>query len=161
MIQLYLLACDSQTNHNYNNNNNADVAFANDETKQTTIKSTLNLNNVLFRLRNECNIQSIMVEGGAGILSSFLSAVTDNCINEKDHVSSNGKQIALVDCMCVTICPSILGAVNGIPCFRDLKSLPSSMSSSLPSPSPTTLSSHWIKLGNDCVFLSRFIFSPF
>ena len=77
MIQLYLLACDSQTNHNYNNNNNADVAFANDETKQTTSKTTLNLNNVLFCLRNECNIQSLMVEGGAGvtIFPSILGAV--------------------------------------------------------------------------------------
>ena len=115
MIQLYLLACDSQTNHNYNNNNNADVAFGNDETKRTTSKTTLNLNNLLIRLRNECNIQSLMVEGDAGILSSFLSAaVTDSCIKEKYHVSSHGEKIALVDCMCVTICPSILGAVNGI-----------------------------------------------
>ena len=42
--------------------------------------------------------------------------------------------------MCVTICPTILGAVNGIPCFRDLESLPSSISSSL-AVSPTSSSS--------------------
>ncbi len=57
----------------------------------------LDLKNVLIQLRNEYGIESLMVEGGSAILSSFV---------EED----------LVDCVCITIAPKILGP-RGLPAF--------------------------------------------
>ena len=51
----------------------------------------LDLRDVMYRLRSIYDIGSIMVEGGASILSACLS----NC--------------QLVDCVCVTVCPRAVG----------------------------------------------------
>ena len=51
----------------------------------------LDLRDVMYRLRSIYDIGSIMVEGGASILSACLS----NC--------------QLVDCVCVTVCPRVVG----------------------------------------------------
>ena len=50
----------------------------------------LNIGDVLHRLRNECFIQSIMVEGGSAVISSFIRS-------------------GQIDCLCITIAPKFLG----------------------------------------------------
>lgn len=62
--------------------------------------SHLDLRDVLGKLRMKFGIRSIMVEGGARVLSNFA--------NEK-----------LVDCMCVTISSMVLGT-NGLAAFQHL-----------------------------------------
>jgi len=62
--------------------------------------SHLDLRDVLGKLRMKFGIHSIMVEGGARVLSNFL--------NEE-----------LADCMCVTISPMVLG-LNGLTAFQHL-----------------------------------------
>eukprot|EP00593_Proboscia_inermis_P003104 CAMPEP_0171295658 /NCGR_PEP_ID=MMETSP0816-20121228/4276_1 /TAXON_ID=420281 /ORGANISM="Proboscia inermis, Strain CCAP1064/1" /LENGTH=290 /DNA_ID=CAMNT_0011768501 /DNA_START=386 /DNA_END=1258 /DNA_ORIENTATION=- len=77
-----------------------------------TIKSTngdeyLDLRSVLQTLYESHNIKSMMVEGGSAILSSFVNYNLP--AEEKD-----GDFVSLVNCMCVTISPAIIGGVFGL-----------------------------------------------
>ena len=58
----------------------------------------LDLRSVLERLRQEFQIRSIMVEGGSAVISAFTRA-------------------NLVDCICITVAPRVLGS-KGLPAFR-------------------------------------------
>jgi len=57
----------------------------------TTSNGQLDLKSVLMNLRSMFGIKSLMVEGGSAILSSFV-------------------QGNLVDCLCITIAPKVLGS---------------------------------------------------
>lgn len=61
-------------------------------------KSVLELESVLKELYSQYRIKSIMVEGGASILSAFLS--------------QNG--LDLVNALCVTVCPKVIGGKAGL-----------------------------------------------
>jgi len=79
--------------------------------QQSIHKSTsLDLQHVLHQLYNQFNILSLMVEGGSGILSSFLN----ECINVEK------KKDKIVDCVCVTTTPKVIGGKWGLPAFRGL-----------------------------------------
>ena len=100
-----------------------------------------------------------MVEGGSSILSSFLS------FREKN----NGD---LVDCLCVTIAPKMMGSLNGVHVLKDVnligscKSLKSEEDNSdnIGGLNTNSLfdfhgnskssSSRWIVVGSDCIYLS-------
>jgi Pyrimidine reductase, riboflavin biosynthesis len=89
----------------------------------------LDIENVVYQLRQKHGIQSIMVEGGASILSSFLV-----------HYRY------LVDCICITICPKFiakhgLNALTNEHGHEELEDLSSSFTS------------HWYPLGPDCIYL--------
>lgn len=89
----------------------------------------LDIENVVYQLRQKHGIQSIMVEGGASILSSFL-------------VHSP----YLVDCICITICPKFiakhgLNALTNEHGHEELEDLSSSFKS------------YWYPLGPDCIYL--------
>ena len=71
-------------------------------------KEVLNLHDVLSRLHQQYGIESIMVEGGASVLSMF--ATGDPC--ENNDKDSNDES-SLFDCLCVTISPKLLGS-NGL-----------------------------------------------
>ena len=79
----------------------------------TTHKSSsLDLRHVLHQLYNQFNILSLMVEGGSGVLSSFMN----ECIVDETTKKNN----KIVDCVCVTTTPKIIGGKWGLPVFRGL-----------------------------------------
>ena len=66
----------------------------------------LNLKHVLNQLYNQFDVESVMVEGGSAILSSFL--------NEFTATNENGSS-KVVNCLCVTIAPKVIGGKWGLP----------------------------------------------
>ena len=89
----------------------------------------LDLNMILNALF-EKGIKSIMVEGGAKILESFA-------------------QSNLVDCLCVTISPKILGK-GGLTALSNINQRDNKFN--LHSP-------HFFNLGSDCILLSKWLVS--
>jgi GTP cyclohydrolase II len=77
----------------------------------------LDLDDVLSKLYTRFGIKSVMLEGGAAILNSFLNQ-------------------GLVDHMCVTIAPKLLGAGIALSCSHELAP------------------SRFVLLGSDCVLIS-------
>jgi riboflavin biosynthesis pyrimidine reductase len=67
-------------------------------------RKSLDLCHVLELLKDRFGIRSVMVEGGAGIISSFAFA-------------------NLVDCICVTIAPKAIGNKDGLAAFSDLPTM--------------------------------------
>ena len=103
-VTLTLLPC--QTN---NENEQTD----DDETTSSSTQSeSLNLQHALHQLYSQFSIESVMVEGGAGILSSFMNA----CCSDDNRNSSS----KVVDCICVTVAPKIMGGKWGLPVFGGL-----------------------------------------
>jgi 3,4-dihydroxy 2-butanone 4-phosphate synthase/GTP cyclohydrolase II len=90
----------------------------------------LDLHDVLQRLRSTYGFRSIMVEGGAAMLSAFLSA-------------------GLVDCLCVTIAPKLLGNDHGLACFSSIGMEKQYIDLACES------ASRFVPLGNDCIFLCQ------
>ena len=78
--------------------------------KQTNgeAKEVLDLHDVLSRLHEQYRIKSLMVEGGASVLSMF--ATGDPCENNDKDTNDES---SLFDCLCVTISPKLLGS-NGL-----------------------------------------------
>ena len=66
--------------------------------RDTTSRKGLNLKDVLKQLREQRDIRSIMVEGGATMLASFANS---NCVN----------------CVCITIAPKLIGGRRGVNAF--------------------------------------------
>lgn len=75
-----------------------------------THTKSLDLKHVLHELYNQFAIESIMVEGGAAILSSFMN----ECVDTNDDNSK------VVDCICITTAPKIIGGKWGLPAFSGL-----------------------------------------
>jgi 3,4-dihydroxy 2-butanone 4-phosphate synthase/GTP cyclohydrolase II len=92
---------------------------------------SLDLSNVLSELTDKFGIRSVMVEGGATVLSAFAKE-------------------GLVDCLCVTISPKLLGD-KGLPAFSGL--LLDSYGSRRAGGDFD--SSCFLHLGNDCILLSK------
>mmetsp|Transcript_24011 Transcript_24011/g.57969 ORF Transcript_24011/g.57969 Transcript_24011/m.57969 type:complete len:538 (+) Transcript_24011:152-1765(+) len=91
----------------------------------------LDLKRVLHQLHDQFDIGSVMVEGGAGILSSFLNAslesddapLGDNDGDGGGTVERGGGSYCsgkVVDCICVTIAPRIMGGIWGLPTLGGL-----------------------------------------
>lgn len=85
----------------------------------------LDLNDVLYRLRDTFCIESIMVEGGARVLTTFIGA-------------------CLVDCLCITVAPTFLGS-QGLPAVTTGSGLKF----------PKFKDTKATTLGDDCIFLAR------
>jgi riboflavin-specific deaminase-like protein len=96
---------------------------------RTLEDGTLDLFHVLAQLKEIFGIESIMVEGGATVLAAFARA-------------------QLIDCLCVTISPKLLGN-RGLPVFSNL-GIPSEAREAIDLISP-----QFFGLGRDCVLLSR------
>ena len=80
--------------------------------QQSIHKSSLDLHHVLHQLYTQFDILSLMVEGGSGVLSSFL--------NECIVVDEKKKSSKIVDCVCVTTTPKVIGGKWGLPVFSGL-----------------------------------------
>ena len=61
-------------------------------------RSLLDLESILKELHSKCGIESVMVEGGASMLSAFLSQ----------------SGIKFVHSLCITICPKFIGGKSGL-----------------------------------------------
>ncbi|KAL7453768.1 hypothetical protein ACHAWC_005414 [Mediolabrus comicus] len=118
----------------------------NEETKSVSLKHALD------QLYEQFDIRSVMVEGGAGILSSFL--------NECDYEDGN----SVVNCACITIAPTLLGGF-GLPSLGGLDTtLIRSNSDNADDeegdeknvvPVMKSLDGKFIPLDRDCIFLGR------
>jgi riboflavin biosynthesis pyrimidine reductase len=86
-------------------------------------KNSLDLRHVLHQLHNQFAVETVMVEGGAGILSSFLN----ECVGGPDIPDGSGSQSVdsskVVDCICVTTAPKVIGGKWGLPVFGDFGSM--------------------------------------
>jgi riboflavin biosynthesis pyrimidine reductase len=90
---------------------------------------SLDISHVLEQLRCSYGIDSILVEGGSAVISSFLS-------------------LGLVDCLVITVSPKLIGQEFGIPSVVSVPVLPWI----------DILNEHafFVPLGVDCIFVSPF-----
>ena len=108
--------------------------------------NSVSLKHAMYQLSDQFEIRSVMVEGGAGILSSFLN----ECNDDDDK---------LVHCICVTIAPTVLGGL-GLPSFGGLDALVKTVNddeedNAEVTPTLKSIDGKFIPLGKDCVFLGR------
>ncbi|KAL3764531.1 hypothetical protein ACHAW5_004795 [Stephanodiscus triporus] len=127
--------------------------------------NSLDLRHVLHQLHNKFAVETVMVEGGAGILSSFLN----ECLGGTDSPDSNSQSFAMnkvVDCICVTIVPKLIGGKWGLTVLSEFGTV-------LPEPGTdpsayigvddgadmigklTIKDGEFVNLGHDCTFLGR------
>ena len=123
----------------------------------TRTNSSLDLKHVLNQLYSEFAIESVMVEGGAGILSSFMNA----CVNDD-------KKSKVVDCICITTAPKIIGGKWGLPVFKEVDVLSDlgddrgdeddeSINDIMLQRMITFQESKCVSLGTDSIFLGRIV----
>ena len=94
------------------------------------------LSDVLQRLHCTYGIRSVMVEGGASMHSAFLAE-------------------RLVDCVCVTISPKILGNDRGLACFSSINKVDTDKQQEYIDLTSVSEASRFVPLGNDCIYLCR------
>lgn len=94
------------------------------------------LRDVLQRLRERFGIGTIMVEGGASVLSSFLSE-------------------RLVDCLCAIIAPKLLGNDRGLACFSTIKQVTTNKQQQFIDLASDSWASRFVPLGNDCIYVCQ------
>jgi riboflavin biosynthesis pyrimidine reductase len=139
-------------------NNNCDVDYDEHATTTTKLKKKtnshiLNLRHVLHQLHTQFDIYSIMVEGGSSILSSFIN---ECCYLSGGNYSNSDSSI--VDCICVTIAPKIIGGKWGLPVLGGLAvdSRSSNFDSDPCDKLITIKNGEFVTLGGqDCTFLCR------
>jgi riboflavin biosynthesis pyrimidine reductase len=112
----------------------------------------LDLQHVLHQLNRQFEIDSVMVEGGATILSSFIN----ECVgSRKDNKSGKNFGWKLVDCICASISPSIIGK-RGVHSLGEFDVANQKRSNDEPSVTPMSLrDGQFLSLGRDCLFLGR------
>ncbi len=102
--------------------------------------NSVSLKHAMDQLCDQFEIRSVMVEGGAGILSSFL--------NECDS-----------DAVCVTVAPTVLGGL-GLPSLGGFDALAKKTDEEgsieeAPTPTLKNIDGKFIPLGRDCIFFGR------
>jgi riboflavin biosynthesis pyrimidine reductase len=114
---------------------------------------TLNLRHVLDQLYTQFDIESIMVEGGAAILSSF---VNECCMGCGDSTDTTWSKDTLVDCICVTIAPTIIGGKWGLPVLGGLAAVAGRNDDALLCGKFIAIKNgEFFNLGQDCTFLGK------
>mmetsp|Transcript_33738 Transcript_33738/g.79550 ORF Transcript_33738/g.79550 Transcript_33738/m.79550 type:complete len:424 (-) Transcript_33738:266-1537(-) len=105
----------------------------------------LDLSDVLSSLYEIFGIRSVMVEGGAGVISQFVAS--NYCHDENDKTIHRKEHSYLVDCLCVTISPQLFGS-------RGLDSISSSPAIGSKEGRGRFGPLRCIALGDDCVLFS-------
>lgn len=100
------------------------------------VPPNIDLHHLLYELRNRCNIQTLMVEGGAELLTSFF-------------------QQGLVDAVCITIAPTVLCGGVGPTLGSHPVDLREPNPSETRSPSASEPPPQFVLLGGDCIFLGK------
>jgi riboflavin biosynthesis pyrimidine reductase len=116
--------------------------------------NSVSLKHAMCQLCDQFEIRSIMVEGGAGILSSFLNEYGGGGGGDDDDDDDDEDNI--VRCICVTIAPTVLGGF-GLPSLGGLDALMKVKGEKDDEEVPTLkrIDGKFIPLGRDCVFLGR------
>lgn len=119
------------------------------------ITNSLDLRHVMSQLYNHFEVDSVMVEGGAQILSSFMN----ECVKKSNGKS--GSKSSLVDCLCVTISPVIMGGKWGLPVSRRMDAMMGN-GQEVDGTNEITSSGlmrlrdeQFVSLGSDCIVLGR------
>lgn len=145
---IHLLPCQMNEQHfELQNQEGGDDNNDTEQEFQDIGSGGLNLQNLLFKLRVEHDIKSIMVEGGSSILSSFIQSNT---------------QHEFVDCVCITVVPKMIGGKNGLLALNrkcDLIHYGTGVGEEGEGLQPRGLEydpKHvsWYTLGCDCIFLA-------
>lgn len=129
--------------------------------------NSLDLRHVLHQLHNQFAVETLMVEGGAGILSSFLN----ECVVGPEILDGSGRQSfprsKVVDCICVTTVPKLIGGKWGLPVLGEFGSVLPHLSNDLSANDAddsdrddttgklTIKDGEFVKLGQDSTFLGR------
>ena len=78
--------------------------------------NALDIVHVLRQLRRQLDIESLLVEGGSGVLSSFLNACPNDARGANGTTATDGGNgNGVVDCVCATISPRMMGGHRGLP----------------------------------------------
>ena len=107
--------------------------------------NSVSLKHAMYQLCDQFEIRSVMVEGGSGVLSSFLNECDDD------------DESKLVHCVCVTIAPTVLGGL-GLPSLGGLDALMKKTDEEdniEEAPGLKSIDGKFIPLGRDCVFLGK------
>lgn len=134
----------------------------------------LDVRRTLRQLRDQLGIESVMVEGGAGILSSFLNDGVDdeNGVSEGGEGGGGNRRRygKAADCICATIVPRVIGGKWGLPVFRKLDVLHCHRKDRTAGESGDEINGdegdgafpmmlardgRFVSLGPDCIFLGR------
>jgi len=120
--------------------------------------NTLQLKYVLHNLYTQFNINSLMVEGGSSILSSFMNSLSENHSRDDPAFSAETSEPAgmrsrrsLVDCVCVTIAPAVLGGKWGLPSLAGFNALRDKANPHM----VDFQDGHFVTLGPDAIFIGR------
>jgi riboflavin biosynthesis pyrimidine reductase len=143
---------DNNDNYDTENCDNVDDNTTKIKTKMKKNSQTLNLRHVLHQLHTQFDIESIMVEGGAAILSSF---VNECCMGGGDSHDTTWSKDTLVDCICVTIAPTIIGGKWGLPVLGGLSVAGRNDDALLCGKFIAIKNGEFVNLGQDCTFLGR------
>jgi len=145
---IQLLPCDSYDDDDDDDNNNENGG------------QQLCLRDVLRRLKEQHGIQTLMVEGGATLLSSLFAGQQHiNNNNNNNTIIINNNNNNLVDALCITIAPKIIQW--GIaPTFGGMTAGTTAAKAAAPSISSPVIdlnhmSPRFVSLGQDTAFLSR------
>jgi riboflavin biosynthesis pyrimidine reductase len=112
-------------------------------------KEILDLQDAVSKLHRDFGIESLMIEGGASVLSQFVGETLESEEGGNDDVQECKSNKALFDCLCVTISPKLLG-VKGLDSMPFASSSPRAGSKSGDILGPL----HCISLGDDCVLFA-------
>lgn len=93
----------------------------------------LDLRDVLEKLHSCYNIQSIMLEGGASLISAFMS-------------------LQVMDCLCITVAPKLIGNNRGLAYVSDIDAAGGVSFINLGGSS-----SRFVPMGNDCIFQCQWV----
>jgi riboflavin-specific deaminase-like protein len=149
-----ILCCSQQAYEKYQNKVPSNITLL--PCKATTTKTTnnnesLDLHDVLEQLYDKFNIHSLMVEGGANVLTEFITTTTTEDQKERGE---RGKPI--VDYLCVTISPILLGENYGLSSITNIhhyQQRSNNNSNHVPTTPEVRLGpiTHSIILGGDCI----------
>lgn len=96
---------------------------------ETRTNPQLDVRQMLHQLHNQFGIESVMVEGGSGILSSFMNGCMEESVgcNEGGGSSNRSSCGKAADCICATIVPKLIGGRWGLPVLGGLDVLPDNL----------------------------------
>mmetsp|Transcript_37677 Transcript_37677/g.80474 ORF Transcript_37677/g.80474 Transcript_37677/m.80474 type:complete len:466 (-) Transcript_37677:199-1596(-) len=132
-------------------------------------RNKLDVEQVLHQLHDQLGVNSVMVEGGAGVLSSFLDGCVDGDAGGLE-AGGGGNQSSrrAAHCICATIVPKIIGGKWGLPVFGGFDVLPKHLDGRSARdrendddqrgkvlPMMSVRDGGFVPLGPDCIFLGR------
>ncbi|KAL7461326.1 hypothetical protein ACHAXS_001747 [Conticribra weissflogii] len=121
-------------------------------------ENILQVQQMLHILNTQFNIRTLMVEGGSSILSSFMNSSSENHSRDDHTLIAKSSEPAgirsrrsLVDCICVTIAPGVLGGKCGLPSLAGFNALSDTTNPHI----VHFRDGHFVTLGPDAIFIGQ------